>query len=198
MSMPGIVERRLTAAPPGRDDPRIRPPHPGDPMRSRPASIATIVIALGLALTSIGLGRSMPYTVGGTGSAVTVAADLWAHGSAVSPALVALVVVGLLGAIAMRPTRGGRRASSWLAVLAAVLVVVGLAEPTARDAVLLGANDLVLSALVIAYQAALVCLVLSAIGEVRAPISPLDPVATDADERVRRRLELVAAGAAAA
>ncbi len=167
-------------------------------MRTRPASIATIVIALGLALTSIGLARSLPYTVGGTGSPVTVGADLWAHGSAVSPALVALVVLGLLGAIAMRPTRGGRRASSWLAVLAAALVVVGLAEPAGRDAALLGGNDLVVSALVIAYQAALVALILSAIGEVRAPIASLDPVATDADEPVRRRLELVAAGAPAA
>ncbi len=167
-------------------------------MRTRPASIATIVIALGLALTSIGLARSMPYTVGGTGSTMTVAADLWAHGSAVSPALVALVVVGLLGAIAMRPTRGGRRASSWLAVLAAILVVVGLAEPAGRDAVLLGANDLVLSALVIAYEAALVALVLAAIGEVRTAVSPRHPVASDPDEPVRRRLALVAGPAAAA
>jgi hypothetical protein len=181
----------------GGHDPRIRPPHPGDPMRTRPASIATIVIALGLALTSIGLARSVPFTVGGTGSTLTVGADLWAHGSALSPALVALVVVGLLGAIAMRPTRGGRRASSWLAVLAAVLVVAGLAEPAQRDAVLFGANDPVLSALVIAYHVALVALIVATIGEVRAPAAPHEPVATDADEAVRRRLELVAGGAGA-
>ena len=55
-------------------------------MRTRPASIATIVIALGLALTSIGLARHLPFTVGGAGSTLTVGADLWAHGSAVSPA----------------------------------------------------------------------------------------------------------------
>lgn len=151
-------------------------------MRTRPASIATIVIALGLALTSIGLARSLPYTVGGAGSAASVGADLWAHGSAISPALVALVLAGLLAAIAMRPTRGGRRASSWLAVLAVALVVAGLAEPAQRDAILFGTGDVVLSALVIAFHVALIALVLSATGEVRAgtgtqPVAPLTPVA---------------------
>ena len=146
-------------------------------MRTRPASIVTIAIALGLALTSIGLARSLPYTVGGAGTPATVGADLWAHGSAISPALVALVVAGLLGAIAKRPTRGGRRAASWLAVLAGVLVVAGLAEPAQRDAVLFAANDLVVSALVIAYHATLVALVLSATGEVRAAPSSAAPVA---------------------
>jgi hypothetical protein len=145
-------------------------------MRTRPASIATIVIALGLALTSIGLGRSMPYTVGGTGSAVTVAADLWAHGSAVSPALVALLMVGLLAAIAMRPTRGGRRASAWLAVLAGALVVSGLLEPAQLQLVLFGTFDAVLSPLVYALHVGLIALVLSSIGETRrqdaGPVGP--------------------------
>ena len=136
-------------------------------MRTRPASIATIVIALGLALTSIGLSRSLPYTVGGAGSAATVGADLWGHGTAVSPALVALVVVGLLAAIAMRPTRGGRRAASWLLVLGAVLVGAGLAEPAQRDAALFGANDLVLTTFVLGYHVALIALVLSTLGETR-------------------------------
>jgi hypothetical protein len=164
-------------------------------MRTRPASLATIVIALGLALTSIGLTRSLPYTVGGTGSPTTVGADLWAHGTALSPALVALVVAGLLGAIAMRPTRGGRRASGWLAVLAAALVVTGLAEPAQRDAILFGANDLIRTAFVIAYHVALIALLLSAIGETRAS-GPTEPVATGEDAVVRQRLELVAGVAA--
>jgi hypothetical protein len=137
-------------------------------MRTRPASIATIVIALGLALTTIGLARSLPYTVGGAGTASTVRADLWAHGTAISPALVALVVVGLLAAISMRPTRGGRRAASWLAVLAAVLVLAGLAEPAQRDAVVFAATDAIVSVFVIAFHVALVALVLSAFGETRA------------------------------
>jgi len=154
-------------------------------MRTRPASIATIVIALGLALTSIGLARSLPYTVGGAGSPATAGSDLWAHGSAVSPALVALVVAGLLGAISMRPTRGGRRASSWLAVLGMALVVAGLAEPAQREAILFAGNDLVLTAFVIAYQVALVALVLATVGEARAPIAVSEPVATHADDRAR-------------
>ena len=152
-------------------------------MRTRPASIATIVIALGLALTSIGLARSLPYTVGGAGSAATVGADLWAHGTAISPALVALVVVGLLAAIAMRPTRGGRRAASWLAVLAAVLVVAGLAEPAQRGAALFSANDVVVCALVLGFHVALIALVLSTVGETRRP-------ASDGEAMVTRRFQI--------
>jgi len=168
-------------------------------MRTRPASIATIVIALGLALTSIGLARALPYTVGGAGSASTVGADLWAHGTAISPALVALVVAGLLGAIAMRPTRGGRRASSWLAVLAGALVVAGLAEPAQRDAVLFGGNDLVVTAFAIAYHVALIALVLSAIGEVRANRASAAPGTGSAvDVDAARGMQLVPAVAAAA
>src|SRR5207244_2725077 len=79
---------------------------PGVPMRTRPASIATVVIAIGLALTTIGLARVLPYSFGGVGEKSTIARDLWAHGTAVSPALVALSALGLLAAIAMRPTRG--------------------------------------------------------------------------------------------
>ena len=136
-------------------------------MRTRPASIATIVIALGLALTQLGLARLIPFTVGGAGSRSTVGSDLWAHGTGVSPALVALVVVGLLAAIAMRPTRGGQRASSWLAVLAVALVVTGLMEPAQRDAVLLSSGDLVGSAFALAFHVGLIALVLSCVGEVR-------------------------------
>jgi hypothetical protein len=184
MSMPDIVAGPLTGA--------VRPatigpsdlPHPGDPMRTRPASIVTIAIALGLALTSIGLARSLPYTVGGAGSPTTVGADLWAHGTAISPALVALVVAGLLGVIAMRPTRGGRRASGWLGVLAAVLVLAGLAEPAQRDAVLFALDDLPVSAFVIAYHATLIALVLSATGEVRRPVG--DSIASEPDAAGRQ------------
>ena len=164
-------------------------------MRTRPASIVTIAIALGLALTSIGFARSLPYTVGGAGSPSTVGADLWAHGTAISPALVALVVAGLLGITAMRPTRGGRRASGWLAVLAAVLVVAGLAEPAQRDAVLFAANDLAASVLVIAYQVTLIALVLSAIGEVRRAVG--DSIAAEPDETVAPIQLAASIGAAA-
>src|SRR3954447_15156540 len=165
-----ILETRRRTADCGRlagDDPRITPSHPGDPMRTRPASLATIVIALGLALTATGLARSLPYTIGGAGSRSTVGADLWAHGTGVSPALVALVVVALLAAIAARPTRGGRRAAGWLALLAAALVATGLMEPAQLQAVLLSGGDPALSVSVLADHVALVALLLSALGEVR-------------------------------
>ena len=136
-------------------------------MRTRPASIATVVIAFGLALTSLGLARSLPYTFGGVGDRSTVGADLWAHGTAVSPPLVGLVVLGLLGAIAMRPTRGGRRSSTWLAVLAGALLATGLAEPVQQQLVLFGTFDAALTPLVYGFHSGLVALLLAAIGEVR-------------------------------
>jgi hypothetical protein len=136
-------------------------------MRTRPATIATLVIAAGLALTAIGLARALPFTFGGVGSSTSIAADLWAHGTAVSPALVALVVLGLLAAIAMRPTRGGRRAAAWLAVLAIALVGSGLAEPAQRDVVLLSSIDAGLTPLVLGFHVGLIALALSALGEVR-------------------------------
>jgi hypothetical protein len=144
-------------------------------MRTRPATIATIVIALGLALTSLGLARALPFTVGGTGSRLTIPSDLWAHGTALSPALVALVVLGLLAAIAMRPTRGGRRAASWLAVLAGALLVTGLLEPAQRDAILLSAGDAALTGFALALHVGLIALILSCLGEVRRPVQPMDP-----------------------
>jgi hypothetical protein len=142
---------------------------PGDPMRTRPASIATVVIAFGLALTAIGLARVLPYTFGGVGEKSTIATDLWAHGTAVSPALVALVVVGLLAGIALRPTRGGRRAASWLAVLSGVLIVAGLAETAQQQVILLGTVDPALTPLVFGFHVGLIALLLSAMGEARRP-----------------------------
>ena len=137
-------------------------------MRTRPASLATVVIAIGLALTSLGLARSLPYTVGGVGDRTTIGSDLWAHGTAVSPPIVGLVVLGLLAAIAMRPTRGGRRAAAWLAILAAVLAIAGVCEPAQREAILLGSSDPALTALAIAFHGSIVALVLSAVGEARS------------------------------
>lgn len=144
-------------------------------MRTRPATIATIVIALGLALTSLGLARALPFTVGGAGSRLTISSDLWAHGTAVSPALVSLVVLGLLAAIAMRPTRGGRRAASWLAVLAGAMLLTGLLEPAQRDAILLSAGDIVLTAFVSAFHVGLIALILSSVGEARRSVEPVSP-----------------------
>ena len=136
-------------------------------MRTRPASIATVVIAIGLALTTIGIARDLPYTFAGLGGHRTMAADAWAHGTAVSPPLVALVVVGILAAIAARPTRGGRRAATWLAVLAVAISFAGLAESAQREAILFATVDLAVTPLVWALHVGLIALVLSAIGEAR-------------------------------
>jgi len=135
-------------------------------MRTRPATIATIAIALGLALTTIGIARSVPYTFAGHGDRSTVAADVWAHGTAVSPPLVALVFIGLLAAIAMRPTRGGRRAALWLAVVAGAVSLSGLAEPAQQRALLFGTVDAV-TALAWPFHVAVLALVLSCVGEAR-------------------------------
>jgi hypothetical protein len=137
-------------------------------MRTRPATIATIVIAIGLALTSVGLSRGLPYTFAGNGDRSTIASDLWAHGTAVSPALVALFFVGLLAAIAMRPTKGGQRAAVWLTILAIAVSVTGLAESAQQRALLLGTVDL-LTPLAWAFHVSLIALALSGIGEVRRP-----------------------------
>jgi hypothetical protein len=136
-------------------------------MRTRPASITTIAIALGLALTTLGIARVLPYTFAGVGDRSTVAADVWAHGTAVSPSLVALVVIGILAAVAVRPTPGGRRSARWLAVLAGVLVVTGLLEPAQRELILFGRFDPTLTPLVWGLHGSLIALVLSAVGESR-------------------------------
>jgi hypothetical protein len=141
-------------------------------MRTRPATITTIVIALGLALTRIGVARQVPYTFAGHGDRSTVAADLWPHGTAISPALVALVFLAVLATIAMRPTRGGRRAALWLAVLAVAVSVVGLAEPAQQSALLFTNMDAV-TGFAWAFHASLVALVLSCIGEVRRGSTPV-------------------------
>jgi hypothetical protein len=135
-------------------------------MRTRPAAIATIVIAIGLALTTIGIARQLPYTFGGHGDLATISADVWAHGTATSPSLVALVFVGILATIAMRPTRGGRRAAAWLVVLAVALSVAGLAEPVQQQAILFGTIDMA-AGFVWALQVSLIALALSAFGETR-------------------------------
>jgi len=130
---------------------------------TRHASIATIAIAFGLALTTIGVSRALPHEVGGIGSRLTVAADAWASGSAVSPPLVLLVAVAILAAIAMRETRGGARAASWLAVLASVGIIAGLMEPVQQRIVLFQQPDLLLTALIYASYVTWIALVVASV-----------------------------------
>jgi hypothetical protein len=135
-------------------------------MRTRPATITTIVIAIGLALTTVGISRQLPYTFGGHGDVSTVAADVWAHGTAISPSLVALIFLGILALVAMRPTRGGRRAAKWVVVVAAAMSLAGLAEPLQAGAILFQSIDAV-GVAIWALQVSLIALILSAIGEAR-------------------------------
>ena len=130
---------------------------------TRHASIATIAIAFGLALTTIGISRGLPHEVGGIGSRLTVAADAWASGSAVSPPLVLLVAVAILAAIAMRETRGGARAARWLAVLASVGIVAGMMEPVQQRIVLFQQPDTLLAALLYASYVTWIALVVAAV-----------------------------------
>jgi hypothetical protein len=67
----------------------------------------------------------------------------------------------------MRPTRGGRRAAAWLAVLAATMLGAGLLEPAMARILLLADPDVALTVLVWAEVVALISLVLSAVGEAR-------------------------------
>ncbi|HSL32211.1 MAG TPA: hypothetical protein VK871_01100 [Candidatus Limnocylindrales bacterium] len=134
---------------------------------SLPASLATIVTALGLALTSIGISRGLPHEMGGVGSPLTVGADAWASGSAVSPPLVLLVAFGLLTAIALRTGRGGRRSARWLAALAVIGLVAGVMEPVHQRVLLFGEPDAVLTALVYAYDIALIGMIVAAVARIR-------------------------------
>ena len=135
-------------------------------MRTRPATIATIVIAIGLALTTLGISRQLPYTFGGNGDVSTIAADVWAHGTAISPSLVALIFLGILALVAMRPTRGGRRAALWIVVVAAAMSLSGLAEPRQSGAILFQSIDPI-GIGIWALHVSLIALILSAIGEAR-------------------------------
>jgi hypothetical protein len=134
---------------------------------TRHATIATLAIAFGLALTTIGINRGLPHEVGGIGSRLNVAADVWASGSAVSPPLVLLTVVAILAAIAIRETRGGARAASWLAVLASVGLVAGLMEPLQQRVLLFQERDLLLAGLLYASYVTWIALVVACVARAR-------------------------------
>jgi len=130
---------------------------------TRTATIATVAIALGLALTAIGMNRALPHEIGGIGSRLTVGADTWASGTAISPPLVFLVVTGLLAAITMRSTRGGAHAASWLAVLTLVSIVAGPMEPVQQRILLFQDHDLLLALTLYASYVAWIALAVASV-----------------------------------
>jgi hypothetical protein len=135
---------------------------------TRHATIATIAIAFGLALTTVGISRGLPHEVGGIGSSLTVGADTWASGTAVSPPLVLLTAVGILAAIAMRPTRGGARAASWLAVIVTVGIAAGLMEPVQQRLLLFVEHDLLVTLALYASYITWIALVVASVLRARA------------------------------
>ena len=151
---------------------------------TRTASIATVAIAFGLALTAIGINRALPHEIGGLGSKLTVGADTWAAGTAISPPLVFLVVVGLLAAITIRETRGGARAASWLVGLTVIAIVAGLMEPVQQRIILLQDHDLLLAVTLYASYVAWIALAVAAIMRSRdtsdtpAPVTSSAPAAS--------------------
>jgi len=130
---------------------------------TRTASIATVAIAFGLALTAIGINRALPHEIGGLGSKLTVGADTWAAGTAISPPLVFLVVVGLLAAITIRETRGGARAASWLVGLTVIAIVAGLMEPVQQRILLFQDHDLLLALTLYASYVAWIALAVASV-----------------------------------
>ncbi|MFL5774783.1 MAG: hypothetical protein ACJ76W_00785 [Chloroflexota bacterium] len=145
------------------------------------ASVATVAIAFGLALTTVGVSQALPHEFGGVGSRLTVAGDLWASGSAVSPPLVLLTAVGILAAISMRPTRGGARAASWLAVLATIGIVAGLMEPAQQQIVLFANHDFMLTLTLYASYVAWIALVIASVVRARAGGPEVGAAGADAE-----------------
>jgi hypothetical protein len=94
----------------------------------RSVQAALGLLALSAVGTLIGVAARLPYQFGGTGEAARVTEDFVAKGTAVSPPLVAMVVVGVAAAIAMRRGSLGRVGSGLLAIIAAVFFVPSLGE----------------------------------------------------------------------
>ena len=130
---------------------------------TRTASIATVAIAFGLALTAIGINRGLPHEIGGLGSKLTVGGDTWAAGTAISPPLVFLVAIGLLAAITIRESRGGARAASWLVGLTIIAIVAGLMEPVQQRIILFQEHDLLLAVTLYASYVAWIALIVAAL-----------------------------------
>jgi hypothetical protein len=90
--------------------------------------LAVALIGYASVGTVIGVAARLPYQFGGVGDPGRVAEDFVARGTAVSPPLVALVI--LVVAIIIAAQRGlvGRIGSALLAVLAAIFLVPTLGE----------------------------------------------------------------------
>jgi hypothetical protein len=90
--------------------------------------LAVALIAYAMVGTVIGVAARLPYQFGGVGDPARIAEDFVARGTAVSPPLVALMILVVAIIIAAQRGRVGRIGSSLLAVLAAIFLVPTLGE----------------------------------------------------------------------
>lgn len=89
---------------------------------------ALALLALSVVGTVIGVAAHLPYQFGGVGDPARVTEDFVGKGTAVSPPLVALVLLVAAIVIAAQRGRVGRIGSGLLAVLAAISFVPTLGE----------------------------------------------------------------------
>jgi hypothetical protein len=90
--------------------------------------LALALLAFAVVGTAIGIVARLPYQFGGVGDAAGVSEDFLSKGTAVSPPVVALVmlVVGIV--VALRPGLMGRLGSGLLLLLAGVFFVATIGE----------------------------------------------------------------------
>jgi hypothetical protein len=90
--------------------------------------LAVALIAYAIVGTVIGVAARLPYQFGGVGDPARVTEDFVARGTAVSPPVVALVVLVLAMIIAAQRGLVGRIGSALLAVLTAIFLVPTVGE----------------------------------------------------------------------
>lgn len=96
------------------------------------AALALLVLAV--VGTAIGIAARLPYQFGGIGEPSRVGEDFVTRGTAVSPPVVALVILAIAIVIAMQRGLVGRLGSALLAILAAVFFIPTLGEITGAGA----------------------------------------------------------------
>jgi hypothetical protein len=90
--------------------------------------LALALVAFAVVGTAIGVVARLPYQFGGVGDAARVSEDFLSKGTAVSPPIVALVILLVAIAVALRPGLIGRLGSGLLALIAGVFFVPTLGE----------------------------------------------------------------------
>jgi hypothetical protein len=90
--------------------------------------LALALVAFAVVGTGVGVVARLPYQFGGVGDAARVSEDFLSKGTAVSPPIVALVILVIGIVIALRPGLMGRLGSGLLAFLAGVFFVATVGE----------------------------------------------------------------------